>query len=68
MLEALLKQRRAGYERRIRDISYDMAELDKRRAQMQAALSELSGAVYEIDQTLKDLNNQAAIDAAKETE
>jgi len=60
MLEVRLQVRREQYERKIRDLTYDLQEIDKNRAQIKAALAELSGAVYEIDNVLKDIAAQAA--------
>lgn len=65
MLREQLLGRQRAYERKLRDLSYERSALKTRVTNLDKALSELSGALCEIDHVLQDLNTQAAIEAAK---
>ena len=68
MLKEALTQRKAQYERRIRDLAWERQQVQARLTEIDRAAAELGGAVYEIDQVVRDLDTQAAIEAAKAQE
>jgi len=68
MLKESLEQRRAQYERRVHDLTWERVQVQNHLSEIDKAISELGGAIYEIDQVRKDLDTQAAIAAAKESQ
>lgn len=65
-IRATAERRRSNYERRIYELSYEQVQLEKRKAEIAAILGELHGAVGEVDNLMRDLDTQAAIEAAEE--
>ncbi len=68
MLREALTSRKAQYERRIHDLSWERQRLQLRLADIDKAVSELIGAATEIDNVTRDMDTEAAIQAAKTQE
>jgi len=66
MLVKWLGERKAEYERRIRDLHYEKGQLQARVAEVEQALWNLGGALAEVDRVLHDLKTEAELRAAQE--
>jgi hypothetical protein len=66
-IRANAERRRANYEREIHALTYEQTQHEKRIAEIASTLGELRGGVGEIVNLLRDLDTQAAIQAAEET-
>lgn len=68
MLREALEQRRAQYERRVHDLSWERQQLQVRLAEIDKTISELIGRACELDQVTRDIETEAAINAAQTQE
>ena len=65
MLKKALTERQGGNEYRLRDLHLKKARIEEELTAVDRAIWSVEGALGEIAQTLRDLETQAAIDAAK---
>ena len=64
MLEQALVERKALYERRLRDLAFEKAGLQERIVELDKVIWGLDGAIAENEQVLRDVQTDAAITGA----
>ena len=65
MIRKQLENRRLSYEQKLLTMKVEQIDLQAQLKHVEATISELGGALYEVSNVIRDLNTQAAIDAAK---